>query len=482
MKARIVKRPLSLVLAALPTVALSAVRAQPPQADRPQTQPAQGQQPATQPPSSEQGPQPAEPEPWKPYRSKAWGVRLETEPPGYVNTLDKSGIKGLEELSWLEFGLENMTRYEFRDCDYGRPQLEHEDPFLMRSRVYLGVREIIDPFRFGIEFMDSRVFNSNYPPSNREKNEADFLQAFGELYFEDALGEGIPVSFRFGRMCLEYVDRRQVGRNRWRVGVNAFDGFRLRLGQPSAKWQFDFFAVMPVERRQSRLDRSDEERWFYGLVGAWRGWSQYVTLEPYYFILDEDIKDPNRDDREIHTIGLHAYGPIGRTRFDYDADVAFQFGDDGPRDHCAFAMYGEVGYIFRHAWKPRLSFSTMYASGDRDPDDNRSERYDRLFQPGHPYSMQDYWNWQNVINPELRLSLRPLDTLRIDTGYGAFWLASDNDAWTRPGRRDPTGHSGDFVGQQIDLRIRWQLDPRIEIETGYSHFFAGDFPHNTGEG
>ena len=414
-----------------------------------------------------------------PYKSKAWGARLDTEPPGYVKTLDKSGIPGLEKLDWLEFGLEQRTRFEYRS-DSRRPDLVDDEQFLLRSRVYVGVRKILDPFRFGIEFQDSRQFHSDLPERNRDVDEADFLQAFGELYFEDALGEGYPLQFRAGRMTLEYIDRRLVGRNRWRNTTNSFDGFRLRLGQPSAEWQFDFFAVQPVERRMTSPDRPDEERWFYGLVGAWRGWSKYVTLEPYYFILDEDRKDREQADLEIHTLGLHVFGPIGDTRFDYDLDTAFQFGEDGDRKQRAFAVYGEAGYTFDHAWKPRLSFSTLYASGDRDPDDGLSERFDRLFEATHPYSITDLFAWQNSISPKIRLTLRPTSKLRVDTSYGAYWLASDNDAWVNAKRHDPDGHSDDFIGQELELRVRYKIDPRIELEAGYSHFFPGPFVGNTG--
>ncbi len=414
-----------------------------------------------------------------PYTSKAWGVRLDTEPPGYVKTLDKSGIPGLEKLDWLEFGLEQRTRFELRR-DNRRPDLENDHQFLLRSRVYLGVREILDPFRFGIEFQDSRQFHSDFPERNRDVDEADFLQAFAELYFEDALGNGYPLQLRAGRMTLEYVDRRLVGRNRWRNTTNSFDGFRLRLGQPSTEWQFDFFAVQPVERRMTSPDRADEERWFYGLVGAWRGWSKHVTLEPYYFILDEDRKDREQADREIHTLGLHVFGPVGDTRFDYDLDTAFQFGEDGERRQRAFALYGEVGYTFEHAWKPRLSLSTLYASGDRDPDDNRSERFDRLFEATHPYSITDLFAWQNSISPKIRLTIRPTSKLRVDTSYGAYWLASDSDAWVNAKRHDPDGYSGDFVGQELELRVRYRIDPRVELEAGYSHFFPGSFVGNTG--
>lgn len=414
-----------------------------------------------------------------PYTSKAWGARLETEPPGYVKTLDKSGISGLEDLNWLEFGLEQRTRFEYRS-DSRRPDLVDDEQFLLRSRVYVGIREVLDPFRFGIEFQDSRQFYSDFPERNRDVDEADLLQAFGELYFENALGEGCPLQLRAGRMTLEYVDRRLVGRNRWRNTTNSFDGFRLRLGQPSAEWQFDFFAVQPVDRRMTARDRADEERWFYGLVGAWRGWSKYITLEPYYFILDEERKDRDQVDREIHTLGLHVFGPVGNTRFDYDLDTAFQFGENGERRQRALAIYGEVGYTFDHAWKPRLSLSTAYASGERDPDDNLSERFDKLFQAGHPYSTTDLFAWQNTINPKVRVSLRPTSKLRVDTSYGAYWLASREDAWVNPKRQDPDGYGGNFIGQELELRVRYKIDPRVELEAGYSHLFPGSFVGNTG--
>lgn len=69
--------------------------------------------------------------------------------------------------------------------------------------------------------------------------------------------------------------------------------------------------------------------------------------------------------------------------------------------------------------------------------------------------------WQNTINPKTRLSLRPTSKLRLDTSYGAYLLASDNDAWINAKRHDPDGHSGDFVGQELELRVRYRIDPRV---------------------
>lgn len=411
---------------------------------------------------------------------KGWGARNETEPPSYVRPLSKYEWMDAKDVNWLDFGIEQRTRWEYRDDNLRQTDLTHDDEFLLRTRLYLGVREVLDPFRFAIEFQDSREFGSDFPETDRDVDENDLLQAYGELYFEDALDDGRPLRFQVGRMSFDYVDRKLVGRNRWRNTTNSFDGFRLQFGQQANDWQLDFLAVQPVVRNFRKFDHPDEERWLYGVIGAWRRWSKYVTLEPYYLVLDQDGKG-DAVDREIHTIGLHAYGPIAGTPFDYDTDFAYQTGRDGALNHRAFGAYGELGYSLKHDWKPRLSGSFLYASGDRNPNDGKAERFDRLFGAGHFLSGSDYFTFRNNLNPKVRLELRPTEKLRFDTSYGAYWLASDSDSWSDIGRRDRTGRSGDFVGQEFEVRTRYQLTKHAELEINYSHFFPGAFVENTGD-
>jgi hypothetical protein len=414
------------------------------------------------------------------YKTKGWGGRPEPEKPGYVKSLDQFGFPGCQDMKWLDFGMEHRTRFEHRSHDYRRPTLREDDLFLMRSRTYVGVKDILDPLRAVVEFQDSRQFNGNFPASNREVDENDFLQAYAELFFKNALGEGYPLSLRAGRMTLDYTDGRTVARSRWSNTTQSYDGFLMRLGQLSSDWQLDFFAAQSVEKLMRQPDRPDEERWFYGLVGSWRKWSQYITLEPYYYILDEDRTDRAQLDRTIQTFGLYAFGPIGNTGFDYDFDTIWQYGREDEFRQRAYGSLAELGYTFQHAWKPRLSVWTMYASGDQNPFDDVDERFVKLFESAHAYSTSDYFTMQNVISSKLRLELLPLDKVRFDGSYGGYWLASDTDAWVAVGRRDLTGRSGDFVGQEIELRLRYQINPRVEFELGYSHFMPGPFARNTG--
>jgi hypothetical protein len=397
--------------------------------------------------------------------------------PSYVGSL-LDYFPEVEEASWVEFGVEQRTRFEIRD-DFFRAGQQSDERFLLRSRAYLGVREVFDPLRIGVEFQDARVFGNAFPENTRDVNENELLQAFAELYFPDALGNAHPFSFRVGRMSFDAVDRRLFARNRFRNTTNAFDGFRVRLGDQTTVWEVDAFALMPVERRVRQFDRPDDERWLYGVTGYWRGLSPHLTLEPYYFILDEDFRGPDSDDRTIHTLGVHGFGLIGDSGFDYDFNVAYQFGDREHGHHRAFATHAELGYTFEHDWRPRAAVMVNFATGDDDPADDLSERFDSLFGAAHTfYGHADLFGWQNMINPALHLSVRPTKRLRVETFYRTYWLASKTDAFVRARIVDPTGDSGSFVGQEIDLRVRYRLSEQIDFDVGYAYFLPGAFVKN----
>ena len=408
-------------------------------------------------------------------------LRNEPKVPPYAKPLNQFGFPGAEKIDWFDFGMEHRTRFEHRDDDYRKPNLQENDVFLQRSRAYMGIEKIFDPIRFAVEFQDSRSFNDTFPLTTTEVDENDFAMAYGELFFKDGLGKNRPLAFQAGRMNFDYTDSHTLTRSRWANVSTSFDGFRLQFGEPKNDWQVDVFGAQPVERRLRRPDHGDDERWLYGVEGAWRRWQKYITLEPYYLILDEDRKNYATPDRTVHTLGLRGFGPIGKTGFDYDVDTMFQTGNDGHRQVRAFAATSDVCYTFQHNWKPRLSVVTLYASGDQDPDDKLNERVIRLFDSTFPYCPDGYFTLQNVISPRLRLEARPTEKLRMETSYAVYWLASGNDSWGTIGRVDGTGHSGDFVGQQADVRVRYQVNSHLEFDIGYSHFMTGTFVRNTGD-
>lgn len=429
-------------------------------------------------------PPPAPPRPPKPDKpasavveSRGYGTRAESEPPRYVRHGNETGVDAFKDLDWLLLGADYRARYEVRHNDYRRGTLS-DDPLLLRTRLYLGIDKIADPLRFGVELQDSRMVHSEAPDSTRDVNKLDVLQSYVELYGKDLLGAGEPLRLQAGRLAFEYLDRRLISRNPWRNTTNNFEGFRLVAGSHKSDFWVDLLAVQPVLIDTDGADQDEKGRWLYGALGSYAGWSDVVTLQPYYLLLDES-PTATRQNREIHTTGLRGYA-VFKSGFDYDFDLALQNGHSGSQDHQAQAATFELGYTFARPWSPRASGFIGYASGDKDPTDSRNNRFNRLFGFGRPWSANDYHIWENIVTPKARIELKPGSTVQIEGGYSAFWLASDRDSWSGAGRRDASGHSGDFIGHEIDGRVRWRAHPLAEVIAGYAHFFAGDFTANTG--
>jgi hypothetical protein len=298
------------------------------------------------------------------------------------------------------------------------------------------------------------------------------------------------------------LDKRLFANNQFRNTANTYDGFRVRFGKKENNWDLDTFAFHPVERLKYQFDRSDEQTWFYGGVLSLKEWSKYVTIQPYFFgkKVNGDPYNANayqKNDMDIYAPGLRVYGLFGDSGFDFDANINKQFGRIGVNrgtgaatkqvmlQHDAIAYALELGYSFKHDWKPRASVFYGYGSGDKQSNtpaagvasDDVNNRFDPLYGFNQPWSRNDYFDWGNLHTPKARIELTPYKDLRVDAGYGAFWLGSDTDGWNRAGAgmRDRTGTSGSFIGHEFDIRLRHQLNPYIDWSMSYARFEPGSF-------
>jgi hypothetical protein len=287
-------------------------------------------------------------------------------------------------------------------------------------------------------------------------------------------------------MAFEELDRRLVARNEWRNTTNNFDGLRLTLGQDSNDWALEVMSLHPVTRQLTSLDHPNQDQLFNAVVGHWRSMSPRLTLEPHFMQLRQQGSAANNNrERNIKAPGLRLYGRTGTNNiFTYDLSFMSQFGTDGAEDQQAEAVTAEVGYTWQqHPWRPRLSASYGYASGDRTPLDNTSNRFERFFGFARPWSSDDYVIFENIHAPKLKIEFQPIPGWRIDAGYSAFWLASDQDRFNNllagtSFNRDRDGTSGNFVGQGIDLRVRYNVTPQLLTSVGYTHFATGEFIRN----
>lgn len=475
------------------------------------------------------------------------------DPPKYAGNFSQSwlsrigGIYRPQHLSWLDIGLDTRIRFEYRDNDLrsvnekdpktalrwnspaGRRVFNQTDNvFLQRTRLYLGVKEVIDPFRFAVEIADSRRYagtNFRPVPNGDEINALEPIRLYGELYLDELLpgdphGNARPVSLRYGIHNFEFLDRRIIANNQWRNTANTFQGFHAAIGQDSNDWALDLLAVQPLKRFEYERDRATDPVWVFAAMGHWRRWSEVVTLEPFYFqrrnphFIGADNKAVT--ERVVHAPGLRAYGSVGKTGFDFDASVIPQFGskealtnsDLGTADTKgtktksgsdrraenirALGYTGELGYTFsENPWKPRLSFFYGYASGDKQANptlnkkptadtDLTDNRFERFYGFQRPWSAQDYIVFENISSPKARLEFRPHKDLRVDLGYSWFWLASGTDRYYRANAaagtaRDYTEKYGKHIGDEADIRARYAPTKSTEVTVGYSFFKAGSY-------
>jgi hypothetical protein len=252
-------------------------------------------------------------------------------------------------------------------------------------------------------------------------------------------------------------------------------------------WQIDAFFAKPVVVQRRQRDRYNEDFDFYGLYATYSGIPRH-GIDAYFFAVDNRgaAVNPNfrAGDVSRFTLGSRFWGKTGA--FDYETEIAGQWGRWAGDTIQAWSVTGEGGYTWDCLAQPRLGVGFDWASGDHDPTDGKVGTFDQLFPLGHKYfGFLDLVGRQNItaVNADLSAWLMP-KKVKGRIGYHTFWLASRKDALYNSGaaatRRDVTGNSGREVGHEIDLTVAWNIDHHSQVLIGYSHLWDSDVIINTG--
>ncbi len=412
-------------------------------------------------------------------KSKGYSSNPESDPPQYVVQLDQAGINAFKNVDWIDLGLNYRVRFEHRDNDFRKSVDRVDNPILSRTQAYFGIKNIIDPLRFAVELQDSRRHNSEFPRATGDVNKLDVFQAYGELYFKNPIILDRPLSLRVGRMAFEIIDRKLFSRDDWGNAGTNFQGFRAIVGKKENDWQFDSFAFQPMVKKLDEADHKNKDRWLYAAVLNWRRWSEIVTLQPFYFKLDQKESAVSQKIR-INSPGFRLFGTFGKSGFDYDLISIYQFGEAAGQTHRAYAYATELGYRFERNWRPRFSLTYGYSSGDKNPNDAKNQRFERLYGFNRPWSNSNTIEWENLETLKSRIEFQPHKKLHMEGSYSFYWLASATDSWARANLQDKTGNSGEFIGQDLDFRAHYKTTKHSKITLGFAHFRPGKFTKNVG--
>ena len=122
----------------------------------------------------------------------------------------------------------------------------------------------------------------------------------------------------------------------------------------------------------------------------------------------------------------------------------------------------------------------------KTPLDNKDQRFDTLYGARRfefgPTGIYGAFSRANINTPGFRINVSPRPDVLATLSHRIFWLAAAKDCWggaTCSGNslilQDPTGRSGNNVGQQLDLSARWDFNSSLNFETGWAHLFKGSF-------
>lgn len=410
---------------------------------------------------------------------------------------------------WVRIEGTFRARYETLDGQYRVGRSPSDQLLSLRTTLLTEFKG--EHVRAGLEVEDSRGYLAD-AGSSISTGEVDVFEPI-QAYIGFDLGKtfgGKSSDLELGRFTLNLGSGRLVGRNNFRNTTNAFTGVRFGW-TGEAGGNFTAFYTLPHDRRPAdqaslldnkfKFDKENSDLRFWGLYYERPKALGGVDAEVFFYGLDEDdsASQPTRN-RRLYTPGVRLLKSPAVDQWDFDVEGGWQFGrarattspaDTTDLDVSAQYLHAGVGRTFDAPWKPRIEAFYDYASGDGNPGDGKWTRFDSLYGPRRtdwgPSGIYGALSRVNISAPGVKLEVRPNARWDGFVDYRAVWLADDQDRFDRGGEVDPTGSSGSFVGNQLQVRARyWVIPKSVRLDFGGAVLFDGHFlkdaPNAAGNG
>ena len=419
------------------------------------------------------------------------------------------------------------------------------DMKFVEQRTLLNVSaDFTDHVAAFIEFEDyerwGQDFRSNYLTGvDARAVTTDDIEVF-QAYIDVNALFGQPLRLRIGRQ--EITEGKS-----WLIGSRvspcmgiSYDGVKLTYAKDKLTIDAWWTKLMPNALPPAAPTEEDGDVDYYGVYGTYK-FGDELSLSGYWVW----IRDPRSlketklgplgeglekqlglDDygvTNLHTVGLRAWGKS--TGFDYDLELAYQFGDADQvgilfKELSLWGLYGddrasfgnwagdlEAGYTFDVAWKPRVFAGGAYFEGQDNRSlsfwdwlnpFNRSEAsvsFDRLFSGIWYCALMDILGGASDLTNfyQIRAGVTVQPTDAISTGvilqyYGIvdpfdwpasirlpgvlgyrslrFPIAPPVDIWTKEASSD--------IGWLTHLWVKYVYSKDWWVRVGWEHLFTGD--------
>jgi hypothetical protein len=414
---------------------------------------------------------------------------------GTIAAAQQSAANAAEPASSFTLSGSNRTRYERLAPQY-RAGFGGSDTVLalQTNVVFTAAR---GRWSFVGEIMDARAeWNDTDSFLTGVVNTLEPIQTYVSWRLDGALQAGSESALRVGRVTIDLGKRRLLARSNFRHALATFTGADWDWrGAAGNRAQVFYLAPMRIEPattaelldNEQELDHAARDTTVYGAYYLFAPWADRSRLELSFLELDSAGSDA-AGPLDIDTLALRLFRPAAPGGFNYELEVGVQHGDATAGalllTHHAYYAHAEIGYAFDLPWSPNLLLQYDRASGDADPADDESQRFNPLFGERRfdtgPTSIYGPFARSNIATPGLRLTFNPAPQWRGMLAYRDFRLAAKRDAWVGSGLRDSTGQSGDSLGRQLEGSFTWTVIPeRLSFETGFAYLRSGEFAKQT---
>ncbi len=384
--------------------------------------------------------------------------------------------------TFLRFN-EDWARWEvWRDFNFGGAPTSDDNFVLYRGSLHADLH-VHDWLRAFVELKSAYSTHRSLSGGNRTLDRDPFAleQAFVDL--RAGLGDGGAGTLRVGRQQYLLGKQRLVSPLPWGNTLRRWDGANAiyQGGGWTATGFFSWFAPTQSEG----FNETDTDLPFWGVYAA--GKPGGLSGLDLYYLGYGNRKPPTWNgttgDETRHTLGARVSGRVG-SAWDYDAEVAYQFGEVGSGSVDAYMIGSEVGYTLRGlGWSPRVLAGFDAGSGD-DELGGDVQTFNQLYPLGHAYlGFADLVGRQNLLAPSVGLITRPRASTTLAVRGFRFWRQSDRDAvYNAGGGVFRAGNLGTSkaIASEIDVWLNHKFGRHTSGLAGYSHVFPGDFIKEAG--
>lgn len=324
----------------------------------------------------------------------------------------------------------------------------------VEQRTLLNVKaDFTDEVSTFIEFDNYNVWGEDFRSlyltgaDGRGAGDVDMYQA----YIDAKNMWGTPLSMRVGRQEL-------VLGNEFLFGNNDTNAFFTGLSYDALRLSFnnDVVAIDAVAAKLAETlgDLGKDDVDLYGVYASYLGIEDVVIDGYAMYVRDDEVFVGENVD--LYTVGLRGAGTLGA--FDFDANVAYQFGDIDidDVDISAWGVDVRAGYTFDMGWQPRVFANFAWYEGGDDED----LAFNRLFSDLEYSAFLDNVNANltDVFVYALGVQVMPTEAVALKL-VGTYFDGDENL---------------DEIGWEVGLCGAYNYSEDLTFRAGYNHFFADD--------